>query len=120
MTSLVYLTTLMVLICCMLLLDRRFRLFFWHDPVAASIVTTVGVAFLLAWDMAGIRFGIFLRGPGDIATGIVLAPELPLEEPVFVVFLVLVTMVLYTGCARILSARWGPGRTSSRASGTIS
>jgi hypothetical protein len=40
-----------------------------------------------------------------VATGIVLAPELPLEEPVFLVFLVLCTMVIYTGAARLLSPR---------------
>ncbi len=107
MTGLVYLTVLLALIGCMLLLDRRFTLFFWRDARAAAIVTVVGVAFLLAWDFAGIALGIFLRGAGEIATGIQLAPEMPLEEPFFLVFLVLVTMVAYTGAARILS-RWRP------------
>ena len=103
MTGLVYLAVLLALIGCMLLLDRRFTLFFWRDARAAAIVTVVGVAFLLAWDFAGIALGIFLRGAGEIATGIQLAPEMPLEEPFFLVFLVLVTMVAYTGAARILS-----------------
>lgn len=107
MTGFVYLGLLLALIACMLVLDRRFSLFFWRDARAAAIVTAVGVAFLLAWDFAGIALGIFLRGPGEIATGIELAPELPLEEPFFVLFLVLVTMVLYTGAARLLAARRG-------------
>ncbi|MGP0224455.1 MULTISPECIES: lycopene cyclase domain-containing protein [unclassified Paenarthrobacter] len=101
----VYLASLLAGIGCMLLLDHRFRLFFWRDARAASIVTAVGVLFLLAWDLAGIGLGIFLRGEGAIATGVLLAPELPLEEPVFLTFLVLCTMILYTGAARLLAAR---------------
>lgn len=108
MTGFVYLAALLAASGCMLLLDRRFALFFWRDGLAATIVTAVGVAFLLAWDVAGIVLGIFVRGDATIATGIVLAPELPLEEPVFLVFLVLCTMVLYTGSARILAARRRP------------
>lgn len=100
--NLIYLASLLVAIGCMLLIDARFRLFFWRDPAAATIVTVAGVAFLLVWDLAGIGLGIFLRGDGVIASGLILAPELPVEEPVFLTFLVLCTMVLYTGARRIL------------------
>jgi len=102
MTGLIYLACLLAGIGCMLLLDWRFRLFFWADAAAATLVTLAGTSFLLLWDAAGILSGIFLRGASSIATGIVLAPELPLEEPVFLVFLVLCTMVLYTASARLL------------------
>lgn len=100
-----YLLTLLIGITCMLLLDRRFKLFFWHDPGVALLVTIVGVVLFLVWDIVGIAAGIFLRGDSAAATGIVLAPELPLEEPIFLVFLVLCTMVIYTGSVRILRAR---------------
>lgn len=112
MTGLIYLGCLLAGIACMLLLDRRFRLFFWHNAAAATLVTLAGTTFLLLWDAAGIAGGIFLRGDTGVATGIVLAPELPLEEPVFLVFLVLCTMVLYTGSARVLAARGA--RTAAR------
>ncbi|WP_369745853.1 lycopene cyclase domain-containing protein [Paenarthrobacter sp. AMU7] len=98
----IYLVSLLLGITCMLLLDHRFRLYFWRGPKAAAIVTAVGVLFLLAWDLAGIGLGIFLRGEGTIATGLLIAPELPIEEPVFLLFLVLCTMVLYTGARRLL------------------
>lgn len=101
----VYLLSLLVGIGCMLLLDFRFRLYFWHDARSATIVTLVGLAVLLLWDLAGIRLGIFLRGEGEIATGLLLAPELPIEEPVFLVFLVLCTMIIYTGLQRIHERR---------------
>jgi lycopene cyclase domain-containing protein len=100
-----YLTLLLVFLGCMLLLDWRYRLFFWRDAVTAAIVTVVGLAFFLAWDIAGIAGGIFFRGEAAVATGIVLAPELPIEEPVFLLFLVVCTMVVYTGAARILTRR---------------
>lgn len=98
-----YLIALLVSLGCMLLLDWRFRLFFWRDAVSASVVTAVGLAFFLVWDVAGIANGIFLRGDAAIATGLVLAPELPIEEPVFLLFLVVCTMVIYTSSARILA-----------------
>jgi len=110
-----YLALLLALVGCMLLLDRRFRLFFWHDGRSAAVVTVVGVGFLLAWDLAGIANGIFRRGPGRIATGVELAPELPLEEPVFLLFLVLCTMVLFTGAARLLQRRPGADDDQRRA-----
>ncbi|MHC8606309.1 lycopene cyclase domain-containing protein [Paenarthrobacter ureafaciens] len=99
----IYLASLLAGIACMLLLDHRFRLFFWHDAKAATVVTAVGLAFFLAWDIAGIGLGIFLRGESAIATGILLAPELPLEEPVFLLFLILCTMVLFTGAREFLA-----------------
>ncbi|MCI1019573.1 lycopene cyclase domain-containing protein [Microbacterium sp. C5A9] len=99
----VYLAILLATLACMLLLDWRFRLFFWRDAVSASLVTVVGLIFFLLWDVAGIAGGIFFRGEAVVATGIVLAPELPIEEPVFLLFLVICTMVVYTGAMRILA-----------------
>ncbi|UOQ59412.1 lycopene cyclase domain-containing protein [Leucobacter rhizosphaerae] len=102
--GMLYLGLLLGGIACMLLLDRRFSLFFWHDPAVALLVTAVGTALFLVWDLAGIAAGVFFRGEGVVASGIVLAPELPLEEPVFLIFLVLCTMVVFTGSARIFGA----------------
>lgn len=101
--GLLYLAALLSALGCMLLLDWRFRLFFWRDPVAAAVVTSAGLAFFLLWDIAGIQLGIFFRGDAAIASGVLLAPELPLEEPVFLVFLVVCTMVTYCGGERALA-----------------
>lgn len=99
----VYLAGLLVSIGGLLLLDWRHRLFFFHDAIAAAIVTFVGVVGFLIWDLAGIASGIFLRGDSPIATGVVLAPELPLEEPVFLVLLVLSVMIVFTGTRRLVT-----------------
>jgi len=113
-----YLLALLLGIGCMLLIDRRFKLFFWHDPAAALLITVVGVVLFLLWDLAGIAAGIFLRGESAAATGIVLAPELPLEEPIFLVFLVLCTMVIYTGAARLLRGTRAHSRIENNGQGS--
>ncbi|WP_349897830.1 lycopene cyclase domain-containing protein [Parafrigoribacterium soli] len=103
--SVIYLASLTVVIGCMALIDHRYRLFFWRDARRASIVLVIGTAFFLAWDLFGIGLGFFFRGENAIMTGILLAPELPLEEPFFLAFLCYLTMVLITGVERVLSHR---------------
>lgn len=92
--SILYLVVLLLALGSMVALDRRFRLFFWRDRRRAVIVLTVGVLFFLAWDLAGIGLHVFARGSSPIATGVVLAPQLPLEEPFFLAFLCYLTMNL--------------------------
>ncbi|WP_295010362.1 lycopene cyclase domain-containing protein [uncultured Microbacterium sp.] len=103
--NILYLGLLLVSILCVGLVDARWRLFLWADPRRALLVLAVGLAFLLLWDGVGIATGIFSREGNPISTGILLAPHLPVEEPVFLLFLVQVTMVLYTGSRRILQTR---------------
>ena len=100
-----YLGSLLATIGCMLLLDWRFRLFFWRDWRAAAVVMVLGVGFLLAWDLWGIASGVFRLGESRAMTGVLIAHELPIEEPVFLAFLVLCTMVAFTGALRLLDAR---------------
>jgi lycopene cyclase domain-containing protein len=99
--GLIYLGALLVSLACMVLIDRRWKLFFWRDPRSAAIVLVVGVLFFLAWDVAGISQGVFFRGETEIMTGVLLAPELPLEEVFFLTLLCYVTMNLANGCGRI-------------------
>ena len=100
--SVVYLLTLLVSLGCMVLLDRRFSLFFWRDARRAAIVLAAGVLFFLLWDLFGIGLGIFSRGETMVMTGIVVAPELPVEEVFFLAFLSYLTMVLLTGADLLL------------------
>ena len=105
MMGFVYLVLLLGGIASMLLIDRRFELFFWRDPAVALLVTVVGTALFLWWDVAGIANGIFFQGDSQVVSGIELAHELPLEEPVFLIFLSVCTMVLFTGTMRLLDYR---------------
>jgi lycopene cyclase domain-containing protein len=105
--TLAYLGVLLAAIACMALLDARFRLVFGDSGrrMRAIVVLGAGLVFFLAWDIAGIALGIFLRGENAVSTGILLAPELPLEELVFLGFLCYLTLVLYTGALRLIAAK---------------
>ena len=99
-----YLLFLLVSLGCMILLDKRLRLFFWHDARRAAAVLITGLVFFLAWDLGGIGLGIFFRGHNG-TTGVDLLPELPLEEPVFLLFLCYLVMNLFQLFLRILGMR---------------
>ncbi|WP_431247693.1 lycopene cyclase domain-containing protein [Leifsonia xyli] len=100
--SVVYLACLLVSLGAMVLLDARFRLVFWRDARRAAIVLGLGLLFFLAWDAAGIALGVFARGGSPLMTGIELAPELPLEEVFFLLFLCYLTLVLISGSRALL------------------
>ncbi|MEV7633536.1 lycopene cyclase domain-containing protein [Microbacterium sp. NPDC089318] len=103
--SAAYLIALLVSLAGMVLLDMRHRLFLGRDPARATLVLLIGTAFFVLWDLAGIGLGIFFRDDGEFATGILLAPELPLEEPIFLLFLCELTMVLVCGAEKVLATR---------------
>jgi len=102
--SFLYLAALLVSLTGMVVLDLKYRLFFARDARRAAIVLVVGILFFLLWDVAGIGLGIFFRGGSPLLTGVVLAPELPLEEVFFLALLCYVTMNAFAA-ARILLER---------------
>jgi lycopene cyclase domain-containing protein len=95
--GILYLLALLIALVGMVVIDRRFRLFFWRDWVRAVVILPVGIAFFLVWDLCGIRLGIFFRGETSFMTGIQVARELPLEEPFFLALLCYLTMNLLAG-----------------------
>ena len=112
----IYLGTLLLVIGCMVLLDWRHRLFFFRRPVAASLVMVACMVYFLGWDLWAIDLGIFLHRDSPLMTGIMLAPELPLEEAFFLFFLSYLTIVLFTGLVQLLTWRAGRrGRTDTSA-----
>ncbi len=92
---LLYLAALLVALTGMVVLDRRFRLFFWRDARRAAIVLIVGLVFFLAWDLAGVSGGVFFRGETSFMTGLQIAPEVPVEEVFFLTLLCYLTMNVY-------------------------
>ena len=106
--SLLYLLALLIALTGMVLLDRRFRLFFWAAPRRAALVLLVGVAFFVAWDLAGIGLGIFFRGETSFMTGLQVAPELPVEELFFLTLLCYLTMNLYGFLSGLSLSKSGP------------
>ena len=67
--NLLYLAALAIALTGMVVLDRRFGLFFWRDARRAAIVLIVGVLFFFAWDLAGVGLGIFFRGRDGVHDG---------------------------------------------------
>lgn len=100
-----YLVALTIALTGMVMLDRRFTLFFWKDARRASVVLVVGVLFFLGWDIAGIGLGIFFRGETSFMTGLQVAPELPVEEVFFLTLLCYLTMNVYAVAVRFMSGR---------------
>ena len=95
MTQLVYLGSLVAVLGCLVLMDHRWRLFFWADARRAWVVFAAGFAFFLAWDLAALELGLYERGRSEFMTGLEIAPDLPVEELFFVAFLPYLTMVLH-------------------------
>lgn len=93
--AILYLVALLIALTGMVVLDRRFELFFWRAARRATIVLVIGVLFFLTWDSLGIELGIFFRGETSFMTGLVIAPELPVEELFFLALLCYLTMNLF-------------------------
>ena len=96
-----YLAFLVFSLAGMVLCDHRWKLAFFSDAKRATAVVTGCVAAFLLWDSVGIATGTFARGESSYMLGIELAPEMPVEEPVFLLFLSYLTLNL-TGAARKL------------------
>lgn len=101
MSQYLYLASLLVSLLGIGILDYKYKVAFFYDRTATIKTVLVGLLFFLAWDAAGIIAGIFFTGGSIYDLGILLAPELPLEEPVFLIFLCYITLVLWRGMERI-------------------
>lgn len=113
--SFAYLGFLLLSLAGMVVLDVRRKLFFAHDPRRAALVLLAGLVFFLAWDVAGIGLGIFLHRPSRWATGWMVAPQIPVEEVVFLVFLCYLTMNLVRVVEQVLARRSAAARREADA-----
>jgi lycopene cyclase domain-containing protein len=109
MTQWVYLAILVSGLGCMVLMDRRWGLVLWADARRAATVIAAGVVVFLAWDLAALGLGLYRRGESAAMTGVQVAPELPLEEIFFVLFLCYLTLVLHRLAHRLLVSRGATG-----------
>jgi lycopene cyclase domain-containing protein len=99
-----YLIALLAATAGTLVLDARMHLAFWRAPRATALTVAAGLVFFLAWDVAAIAAGVFRHGHSPFMTGLMLGPELPLEEPVFLAFFSYTAIVLYSGAERAVAA----------------
>lgn len=122
MTGFVYLGALLLALAGLATIDRRYRLAFWSDAWRAAACVGVGVAFFLLWDVAGLALGIFARGESPHMTGVLIAPELPVEEVFFLALLSYNALLAWRGFALVgahrtagAAARHGAGRPAGPA-----
>ncbi|MFW6187280.1 MAG: lycopene cyclase domain-containing protein [Actinomycetota bacterium] len=113
--SFAYLGFLLLSLAGMVVLDVQRKLFFAHDARRATLVLLAGLAFFLAWDLAGVALGIFLHSSSRFATGWMVAPQIPVEEVVFLVFLCYLTMNLVRLTEQALARRAASGPVRGRA-----
>jgi lycopene cyclase domain-containing protein len=108
----VYLGALLVSLGGLALIDRRFRLAFWSHPRRTALTLATGVVGFLLWDVAGLLLGIFSRGESPHMTGLLIAPELPVEEAVFLTLLCYVALLAWRWFDRqsALRQRWAAER----------
>jgi len=95
-----YLAALILSIGGLYLIDRKHKLAITGSPRAALLSIAVAVALFLIWDLAGIALGIFFRGDAPHLSGLVLAPELPVEEVFFLILLSYNALLVYLAFAR--------------------
>ncbi|WP_070516006.1 hypothetical protein [Brevibacterium sp. HMSC08F02] len=107
----------------MAILDFRHGLF-WGAALRSKSghvwARTAGVHFgvwavFLLWDLLGIGLDVFFRGDSPYMTGINLAPHLPMEELLFLFFLVWLTINVFVGAAKL--AEWRGSRGAGSAAG---
>ena len=101
----VYLAGLISSIIGLGLFDWRFKLGFSTNKKAALLATLLPLIFFLLWDGAGIALGIFFRGETSHLTGLVIAPELPLEELFFLFLLNYTTLTVFIAIKRLLDKK---------------
>lgn len=95
MTGWEYFGALVLSLGAMVLMDFRWKLFFWADARRAGIVLGTGFVLFLLWDVFGILSGVFFRGESPGMTGLEIAPDFPPEEVVFITFFCYCTMVIF-------------------------
>lgn len=100
-----YLVGLILSITGLGLFDWKFRLGFSTSTKAALLAILIPLAFFLIWDGAGIALGIFFRGQTSHLTGLLLAPELPLEEVFFLFLLNYTTLTVFVAVQRLWARR---------------
>ena len=101
MIGLVYSLVIAVSTAGIMTIDHRWKLAFFRNARATWLAIAASMSLLLIWDVLGIRSGIFFRGETEFMTGLLVAPELPVEEIGFLFFLSYIALVLAGGARRV-------------------
>lgn len=97
-----YIFLLVFSISGMLIVDRKYKLFFWHSKSAALKSIIAVISLFIIWDIIGILLGIFFHGGSIYTLPIRLLPEFPIEEIFFLLLLNYTCLILYL----LLGRKW--------------
>ena len=90
-----YLIALSLSVLGLVGIDRRHKIAFFDQPKRAALTLGVAVPFFLLWDLTGIWFGVFFEQNKNFSVGLDLLPNLPVEEPVFLLLLCYTLLITY-------------------------
>ena len=100
-----YLAGLIFSLAGLVLMDWRHKTAFSINKKAAALAIFIPMVFFIIWDVAGIATGIFFRGDTTHLTGILLAPEFPIEELFFLLLLNYSSLTIFTTVTRVMNRR---------------
>lgn len=100
--SFLYLGAILFSALGMGILDWRYKLALFFNASRTVVSVIIGVAVFLLWDMFGISLGIFFDGGSPLTTGLMVAPDLPIEEFFFLAFLCYFSLIVY----RVVEKVW--------------
>lgn len=96
-----YLVALLVSIVGLAVIDRRWKLAYWHERRRTLLTIGIAVAVFVVWDLFGIWSGIFFHGDSPFILPFTILPEFPVEELFFLVLLCYSTLIVYRGGSKI-------------------
>lgn len=100
-----YLGGLLVSLCGLGLIDYRHGLALFTQPARTLATLAFSVAVFLVWDLMGIGLKVFFIGANSLLIGVNLAPNLPVEEPVFLLVLCYTLLLVYLAVGRRFTGR---------------
>lgn len=98
-----YLLTLAVSLAGLGALDHKHKLAFFKNSKAALIATGLPYLLFVAWDFTGIFLGVFFKGDSPFLSGLMLAPDFPIEELFFLAVLCYSTLIIANWLPLLLS-----------------
>lgn len=90
-----YMLALLISISGLLTIDYRYKLVWFKDAKRALKVFLPTYVLFLIWDLLGISLGIFFMGESRYMLGWVVAPEVPVEELLFLALLIYLPLLLW-------------------------
>jgi lycopene cyclase domain-containing protein len=90
-----YLLALTLSVLGLVGIDQRHKIAFFKHPKRSALTLLVAVPFFILWDLTGIWFGVFFEQNKSFSVGLDLLPNLPVEEPVFLLLLCYTLLITY-------------------------